>query len=361
MPNMKKLNKDNYIGCLLGGAVGDALGAPTEFMTLEQIIHQFGAHGVSEYVEFNDKIGRFTDDTQMTLFTAEGLLRSINRASMRGIWGAYLQIVHHSYIRWLHTQQGQFGSLPGDNPLLRSWLLNQELLYQRRSPGNTCLNALQSGKAGTIHHPINNSKGCGGIMRIAPVGLLFQNPEEAFKIAAELAAITHGHPDGYLPAGALASLISYFHQDISLENSLLETLRILKKWKQHEETAGVIYRAIDLSRKQPPAFSQIERLGQGWTGEEALSISLYCALCYPNDFEKAVVLAVNHSGDTDSTGSITGNLLGCLLGQNSIPKRWQENLELSSLVAEIAEDLYIENKGDSFIRDENWDKKYPGC
>lgn len=355
---MEKLSKDNYIGCLLGGAIGDALGAPTEFMTLDEIWRKYGENGVDTYIEFSDHIGRFTDDTQMTLFTAEGLLRSINRATKKGIGGAYKQIVYQSYLRWLHTQQQEFGYLPIGN-FYDGWLLNEELLYKSRAPGNTCMQALCSGVAGSINYPLNVSKGCGGVMRMAPVGLLFSNQEEAFKIGAELAAISHGHPCGYLSAGALASIISCLNKYYSLENAITETLKILEKWNDHDETTKAIQSAIDLFEKEPPTFRNVELLGEGWVGEEALSIAIFCALSYQTDFEKAIILSINHSGDTDSTGSITGNILGLILGKNAIPKHWKENLELSDVVIEVAKDLYTRQKGDSYNADIEWDKKYP--
>ena len=357
---MNKSSQEHYIGCLLGGAVGDALGAPTEFMSLDDILQQYGQDGVAEYVEYHDQIGRFTDDTQMTLFTAEGLLRSMNRAVKKGIGGAYLKIVHESYLRWLHTQDGYFGRLPAGQHVYDGWLLEQELLYKRRAPGMTCMGSLRSGKSGSIDQPINHSKGCGGVMRMAPVGLLFPDPEEAFKIGAELAALTHGHPCGYLSAGALAAIIAFINQGRALDKAIAETLGILGKWDHHAETTQAIHKAIDLFEKKQPSFKNLESLGGGWVGEEALAMALYCALSYPDDFEKAIVLSINHSGDTDSTGAIAGNILGLSLGQSAIPQRWQDHLELAGLVREVAEDLHTGHRGNSDDWDEEWDRKYPG-
>ena len=82
-------------------------------------------------------------------------------------------------------------------------------------------------------------------------------------------------------------------------------------------------------------------LGGGWTGEEALAISVYCSLVYPDNFEKAVILAVNHGGDSDSTGAITGNILGLYLGEEAIPAGWLEKLELKEVIRKMAEDLFF--------------------
>ena len=357
---MKKLDLDNYLGCIVGGAIGDALGAPTEFMNLDYILEKYGKIGVNEYVEFDNGIGHITDDTQMLLFTAEGLLRSLHRATTRGIGGAYHQICFHSYIRWLKTQKDWYAGDVTSIADSEGWLLKQSFLYARRAPGNTCLTSLRSGIAGTIDEPINNSKGCGGIMRIAPVGLLFYNdPKQAFQIGSELAAITHGHPSGYLSAGFLAALIAFINNGNSLLDSIQLSLGILNEYIDCEETTDAVVSAIKLYEKKDPTYLNVETLGGGWVGEEALAISLYCALSYQNDFEKAINLSINHSGDTDSTGAITGNILGFMLGEKAIPQRWINNLSNYDVIKQIGIDLHAEVKGDGYKYDEEWGIKYP--
>ena len=341
---MSKLEMDNYIGCLLGGAIGDALGAPTEFMSLKGILHKYGNKGVTDYVEFEDNIGRITDDTQMTLFTAEGLMRYINTEREGGNRGDYIQAVYRSYIEWLHTQTKAGPDNINGKHEMEGCLLSNRLLYKKRAPGITCLNALSSGGCGFIDTPINDSKGCGGVMRVAPVGLVFHNDSaRAFKIGAELAAITHGHPSGYLSAGTFSAIISCLNQGQELENAIQTSMMILKEWKHHEETLSAINKAIDLFETTQPAFENVEKIGEGWTGEEALAISLYCALHYPNNFEKAIVLSINHSGDTDSTGSITGNIIGLLTGRIGMPEDWIMNLEMAETIIQIAQDLHLCN------------------
>jgi ADP-ribosylglycohydrolase len=90
---------------------------------------------------------------------------------------------------------------------------------------------------------------------------------------------------------------------------------------------------------EKPSPHQVAKLGEGWVAEEALAISVYCALV-ARDFEEGVTLAVNHSGDSDSTGAITGNLLGASLGVDAIPGRWKKPLELKRVINSLADDLY---------------------
>jgi ADP-ribosylglycohydrolase len=177
---------DKYRGCLYGLAIGDALGAPVEFLSLDQIKKQYGEKGVADLYEWGGfRAGSYTDDTQMSLATAVGCIRGCQRWRDRGICNP-ASVVHRRYLAWLETQKD---------------------IAQRRAPGNTCLSALQSGKMGTIEKRINDSKGCGGVMRTAPVGLAFP-PDRAFRNGADCAAITHGHPSGYLPAGFLSEVIA---------------------------------------------------------------------------------------------------------------------------------------------------------
>jgi ADP-ribosylglycohydrolase len=347
-----KLPQENYIACLVGGAIGDALGAAIEFLNIHQIIQKYGPSGVTGYVEFADATGEFTDDTQMTLFTAEGLLGAMCREDFKGTEIATNRIVYQSYLRWLQTQEMpmKFSSHPETlKNEENGWLITQNALFKRRAPGNSCLSALRSGVAGSIEKPINDSKGCGGIMRVAPVGLVLPGEnEKAFATGCNLAAITHGHPSGYLSAGFFASLISDLAVAIPFEQALQNATTILQKREGMEETLFAVQNAINLyndskillksSPEKIPQF--IEKLGLGWVGEEALAISLFCCLLYPDNFEKGVLAAINHSGDSDSTGSITGNILGLINGLNKIPEGWITNLRNLQLVEKMGKELF---------------------
>ena len=211
---MERPSIERSSGCLLGGAAGDALGAPVEFMSMDEIRRRYGEAGITGYVEFWSGQGAFTDDTQMTLFTAEGLVLAGERGLGSGprALSAVIESVHRAYLRWLLTQgeEANWGRARATPEALKAEgrLIREKGLWARRSPGMTCLAALQSGRCGSTSDPINVSKGCGGVMRVAPVGLRYADPEAAFRTGCEVAAITHGHPSGYLPAGFLAALVS---------------------------------------------------------------------------------------------------------------------------------------------------------
>ena len=202
---MRDLNK--FKGCLIGGAVGDALGYAVEFMPAASIIKKYGRSGITEY-ELRNGVAEISDDTQMTLFTATGLLLGTTRGMTRGIMGDYADYIARSYLDWYCTQTESYPLTEGYH---YSWLVNLPQMFSRRAPGNTCLSALSQGGNGTIESPINQSRGCGGIMRVAPIGLYFcdksLDPSEVDMIAAKSAALTHGHELGYIPAAMLAHII----------------------------------------------------------------------------------------------------------------------------------------------------------
>jgi ADP-ribosylglycohydrolase len=289
-------------------------------------------------------------------------LRLYHRAVLSGNNINAAETVYHAYLRWLHTQGY---SIPDNIPgLLDGWLIQQKELYRLRAPGNTCLSALQSRKYGTIQKPINTSKGCGTVMRIAPAALIFSHDRSsAFRLGAELSAITHGHPSGYLSGGMLAAILYDLLAGIPLEVSIENALEELKSKENHHETLNAVNNALELyhSGKASTGFSYqlIEKIGGGWIAEEALAISLLCALFYPSSFEKAVLAAVNHGGDSDSTGAITGNIVGLLVGDSGINEEWKQNLRYGRIIEDIAEDLYIRFSGTSFEAHEEWAEKYP--
>lgn len=347
-------------GCLLGGAVGDALGAAVEFDTIHVIRHKYGSEGIRDYDTAYGRRGAITDDTQMTLFTAEGLLRAITRQRNKGICHP-ASVIYHAYIRWLHTQGDRSRSrVAQDKPEgMDDWLIGVKGLHSRRAPGNTCLSALRGEEMGGMQRPLNNSKGCGGVMRVAPIGLVAEDEGHAYSLGCEAAAITHGHPSGYNSAGCFAAIIWLLAEGQSLSEAIELTLRQLEKAENedHEECAAAIRQAVALWRNLDlaPSPEAIERMGGGWVGEEALAISLYCALVAQDDFARGVLLSVNHSGDSDSTGAITGNILGLMLGVEAIPEKWLAELELRAEIAAVADDLFRQ-----FEDTDVWSERFPG-
>lgn len=336
--------KDRFRGCLIGGAIGDALGYPIEFKK--------GIEAeVTGFTEFEGGTGLISDDTQMTLFTASGILNYLAKKKEGETVSLIKGGIYPAYKRWIFTQTR--GNCPEDLRVPNDFekeglipsIMERRELFARRAPGSTCTLTLKPDEMGTFFNPPNDSKGCGGVMRVAPIGLSF-DPVEAMEKAADAAALTHFHRTGYSSAAAFALIIS---EIVNCGASLTEAVNIaIRSGRQvygaEDETASALEKAMDLSEGDLRPSRAIAKLGAnrikgpGWTGEEALAVAVYCALKEP-DIRKALLMAVNHDGDSDSTGAICGNILGALYGYEALPEDWREKVELSGFILQMADAL----------------------
>ncbi len=369
---------DSVRGCMLGGAIGDALGYPVEFCDENTIINNYGDKGITEYkINKLSKKAVISDDTQMSLFTANGLLYGDAKQFIDGRQTEPWYYVEKAYLDWYYTQWNDYEdkeNIPEEYPNgFYSWLMDVPEMYARRAPGNTCLKSLQKQLSNNpydgnlFNQPRNTSKGSGGIMRIAPYGILAKENFD-FKNAAKIAAITHGHSLGYMPAAVLAYItnrVIYDSKSINLKEIVYDSITVLDESfpndENLEEMHNKINLAISLSEElNADDIANIHKIGEGWVAEETLGISLYCALKYQNDFSKAVITAVNHKGDSDSTGAVTGNIVGALVGYEAIENKWKKDLELNDVIQEIAEDMYyaIIMDRDCLYHNKAWERKY---
>ena len=311
-------------GGFLGGAIGDALGEPVEFLSKEERLQRWGPAGVQGFVH-PDGMGRFTDDTQMTLFTAEALILHAKTGE------PLLIALHKAYLRWLATQKLP-SRIPPDTYLHEGFLLDEPVLHQRMGPGRTCLRALM--EATDLGMPVvNDSKGCGGLMRVAPIGFWAAihstdwDIRRTFTVANQAAQLTHGHPCGYLTAGFFAVLIRDVTLGVPLEDAVTGTLVFLEKLG---ETGAPIRQSVLLAQehavKRAPWEQATQELGAGWVAEEILAIAVYLGLTAP-DFRTGIIQAANHPGDADSVGAIAGQLLGAQHGNASPLRKWTRSTE----------------------------------
>lgn len=375
-------NRNTFRGCMLGGAAGDALGYAVEFMKYDAILKNYGKDGITEYDKDPvKKVALISDDTQMTLFTAGGLLTGKAMGAVLG----YPTHIYRAYLDWYRAQSGE--GIEADETVFGStWLFRVPALNYMRAPGNTCMTSLGSGKMGSVASPINNSCGCGGVMRVAPIGLFFAPgeelpAEEIDRLGAEAAALTHGHELGWLPAALLVRIINTItYSDTFAVPSRLEnggtipadekkgTLKAIldssvstiekefASYKHTEQFTALIRKACALA-SDPNTDDQkaLSALGEGWTGHDALAVALYCALKYADDLEKCLIAAVNHDGDSDSTGAVAGSILGAFLGASAIPEKFLKDLEIANVISDIADDLYTRYQE---VGDDLWTAKY---
>ncbi|WP_035698689.1 ADP-ribosylglycohydrolase family protein [Glycomyces tenuis] len=305
---------DRILGCLIGGAIGDALGYQVEFDSWPQIEREWGPSGVTEL-----RYGRVSDDTQMTLFTAEGLLEAVE--------GEEFASVRRAYLRWYDTQTKPMPPMGSRGLAAEPWL------YMRRAPGNACLSGLAKGAEPGVNP---QSKGCGTVMRSAPFGLLASSPDAAYELARQCSALTHGHPTAGAAAGAFAMMTAHLLDGETVQKAVSHTMLHLRQSLDRSETADALQRAFELAGNVPPGPNSCAPLGEGWIAEEALAIAVYCLLG-TDDVRRALVAAVSHGGDSDSTGAILGNLLGAAYGCAALPPEWAAQVEGRETMAGLAE------------------------
>jgi ADP-ribosyl-[dinitrogen reductase] hydrolase len=316
------------LSCVLGGALGDGFGYVVEFDSLANIRKLHGQAGLREpYFHQGELV--ISDDTQMSLFTLEGLTRALLVGDPDD--RTLVEQVRLSYLDWLTTQDRR-----ARDSNRSSRLLKHAVLHAQRAPGKTCISALTQGGSGTPEQPINNSKGCGGVMRTGVVGLMpNMTPARAFRVGARIAALTHGHPSGFVSAGLMAAAVRGLLEDLPLHTSLIQAGGLARAWSGSEETLELLQIALDLSVR-PFAGVLPEILGQGWVGEQALAIAVYAA-SRSQSFQEVMVIAANHSGDSDSTASLAGQLFGAQHGLESLPQSWIRRLDVLDATLDLAD------------------------
>ncbi len=367
MEDKAKRVSDSIRGCLMTGAAGDALGYEVEFISRRSILSRFGEQGITKFALDNNGKALISDDTQMTLFTANGMLMGLTRGYMRGIGGRPEKYVDGAYLDWYYTQTGKKREMLIDD-WHPTWLRDLPEMAQLRAPGNTCLSACESMFRGEKVQ--NNSKGCGGIMRVAPMALLDAgyasrnengySIEELAEAGGEIAEVTHKHPLGFLPASLLTVLLykvvpmspKQVHEEI--DGIVADTVNILDRIYKGKYESDKQYlkeltnKAVQLAHSNMSDAKAIRQLGEGWVAEETWAIALFCAVRHIDSVEDAIIASVNHDGDSDSTGSVCGNIMGAIYGYEHIKKRnifcpegkqLEDTLELSEIILAFADDL----------------------
>jgi ADP-ribosylglycohydrolase len=349
-------------GCLLGGALGDSLGYSVEFDDISAIRGRFGPAGLQDFSAL-DGGSHFSDDTQLTLYTVDGLLEALEWANS-GVAADTNACLWLAYLRWLATQGVPVPEAAPFQP--PRWIDSHEVLKHRRAPGNACLSGLATGEMGTFYRPVNpDSKGCGTVMRSAPFGLVpYIAADAVYKLSSDAASLTHGHPAARQSSGVFSLIIQALASGRGLREAAEGALGGLDEAVLHKgegpdpDLVARLEAALRLSANGPVLDPEelVRELGEGWVAEEALAVALYAVLVTAPDgpaaapaapaagqpeahFRAAIALAVNHSGDSDSTASIAGNILGTLYGEQCLPAAWLEALEAPEVIRGMASRL----------------------
>ncbi len=306
-------------GAVLGAAIGDALGHPTEFQSTEHIRLQHGPAGVRGYTLYWTDDGRryapFTDDTQMSECVLESLL-----AGREAGWGLdrTMEAMGTAFVRWSESPRGG-----------------------HRSPGTACLAGCSALAAGTPWRAAGapDSGGCGSVMRAWPVGLLFwDDPPEAERWAVAQSLPTHRDPIALAASAALAVGVARILAGADAPSVWRAMVDAASRWDQR--TAGMMGRALSEAQAKAPIDPVLDRL-RGWAAHEAIAASLFLFARYLDDPVEGMLAGANATGDSDSLASIAGALLGAWHGSDALPAGWVEDIErredLEALAARVAE------------------------
>ena len=313
-----------FQGCIVGLAVGDALGYPAEFRVRKDLLAAFGPDGITDFVTLEDKRlpqkifigakhppGTYTDDTQMSIAVAEGLLE----AGGDDI-DSLMKAIGKHFIAWHYS--------PENN----------------RAPGQACTQGTLNFEEGIPWREsgVPDSKGCGSAMRVSPIGIFYEDLEQVADVARASSRLTHRHDAAYEGAAAAALMVAMALKGASPED-MYETIQFMCQGRSADFDScwGKVPRLLD--RPSEKVLTE-DVLGESWIAEETAASAMYCYWKFPDSYQDAVLAAVNTDGDSDSIAAITGSVLGARHGLEAIEEKWRREIEKSAMLHELAERLF---------------------
>jgi ADP-ribosylglycohydrolase len=334
-PVSRAADVERFRGSMLGLAIGDALGHPTEFVgSVRAIRERWGERGVLDLVPVGEHpAGTFTDDTQMAICVARALIRK-GHAPLDEL----MEVLGREFVAWSISRENN------------------------RAPGSACMRGCHNLAQGVAWRKagVNDSKGCGAAMRAAPIGLYFADDiDELVRVAAAQSALTHRHPTGIASSVAAAAVVAHAVRDGSLtgvipfaracveelDEALLVEVGCSKELASSigtremlaalDETEGALDKETD---------DVCSLLGGAWIGEEAVATALWCVHRAQGDYREAVVRGANSSGDSDSIACIAGSIAGALAGLSGLPSDWVQIVEKTELLDALSLALYRARK-----------------
>ncbi len=359
--------QSRFVQCVRGCAAGEALGGAVIAESWREIKDRYGSEGIREYVPAGYPSGRIGSETQLLLFTLEGLVRA--GVAGRGADSPRLPTrqVQHACQRWLHTQHLSWARAAGEflssTPEPDGWLVEQRALFQTRTPGRTMMRTLIAfakgqREMGAPETPDSDSDGSTALLRAVPAALWSAEDAETFHVAAELASLTHGHRDVRLSTGVLAVLVARLLRGASISEGVTAALETLDEHPESGNVRAGVTAALELAESGAVPPERVENtLGAGFTAVEALGIGLYSALSAHGDFATGLRTAVNHSGNSSACGAVSGGLLA-LSAPETMGEHWFRELELRDTVERMATDATLEF-GPEPPETSEWFERYP--
>ena len=359
------LQASSYRGCLLGMAVGDAMGYAVDSRSLQEIREDYGPNGLLGYDLVNG-YADVTSYTQLAAFTCNGLLFGLTRGQMSGKMAPFIKYAALAACEWAASQRAW-----GRPNKCYCWLLRKEEICRRHCMDTRMLETLSLRNLGTLETPTNNHNGPYSLTSAIGVGL-FYNPDrmdqwEIDRLGAETVALTHGSPTAFLSGAVIAHIMSKLVRNpkLPLKRVFLEAAEAMKEQFGHQysqayDLGTLIRHAVTLAENTTIRSVDVMERIHCENAAQVLAGAIYACLVSNSDFDRAMIVAVNHSGRSAAVGALTGAIMGIRLGEEAMPEFYLEGLEPLEVLLELADDLYTGcpmEQGNKLF-DLDWDYKY---
>lgn len=358
--------RDAYRGCLLGLAIGDAMGYPVDTKTWPQIQEEYGPYGLMGY-DLRNGYADVSSHTQLAAFSCNGLLLGLTRGQVYGKMAPFVRYVGLAQQEWAIGQRRY--DQPGRN---HCWMFRVSEMRHRHCTDTRMVETLNRGKLGSLEDPVNRHDTPAAIASAVAAGIFAgqgrMSQQELDRLGAECVALTHGHPLAFLPGAVVAHLISgcLRHPNKRLKMLVKEALSAMQEQFVREyprevgQITALVEQAVSLAEERlVRPHDAMERLKCD-TGAEILAGAIYAAMLCEEDFDNAMVIAVNHSGRSSAVSSLTGAILGAQMGEQTLPEFYMEGLEIAEVLRDLADDLV---QGCPMVRgsllfDGDWESRY---
>ena len=354
-----QMGENLYRGCMLGLAVGDAMGYTIDDKTREEICADYGPNGLLGYDLVNG-CADVTSYTQLPAFVSNGLLLSTSRGK-----SDYLRYITLSLREWARNQQ-----FHRDPEKSYCWVAKPKQLRLHHNRDARMLDALRAQTLGTPESPLNRNTGPGALTTAVAIGLFYHpkrmlEPAQIGTLAAQTIALTHGDPETFLAGSVLAYIIAGILQEPErpLQEHITTAIEVMDTQFRQAFSPGASQLAERLKLAMNLAADYTLTTQQGMeklkctTASEVLAGAVFAALSCPGDFDNAIITAVNHSGASAATGAVTGAILGARLGIDALPDFYLESLSCAEILGDLADDLSRGSITSSLFNDD-WDHKY---
>lgn len=358
--------QDAYRGCLLGLAIGDAMGYPVDTKTMGQIQEEYGPYGLMGY-DLRNGYAEVSSHTQIAAFSCNGLLLGQTRGQVYGKMAPFVRYVY------LAQQEWAIGQRRYDQPVRNHcWMFRIPEMRHRHCTDTRMVETLNRGKPGSLEDPVNRYDTPGSLAASVAAGL-FADPkrlsrQEADRLGAECVALTHGDPHAFLPGVVVAYLVRTCLRlpDKPLKRLIQHALRALQEQFVREyprevgQITALVEQAVNLAEERLRRPEEVMERLKCDTGSEVLAGAIYAALLCEDDFDNAMVVAVNHSGRSAAVACLTGAFLGARLGEQELPEFYMDGLYIADALRSLADDMMhgCPMVQGNLLFDGDWESKY---